>query len=102
MKAPDRKPPASAPARKPEPAKPPRPGPYDARTSAYSPELMAQLAVARKPTTPSGHRVKYAVTLFLPHDVAEYIIARAIREGRNVPALIGELLSREAAGKRAS
>jgi hypothetical protein len=52
--------------------------------------------VAAKPTTPSGHRVKFAVTLFLPHDVAEYLVARSIREGRNVAALIGELVSREA------
>jgi hypothetical protein len=48
----------------------------------FSPEALAKRAVARKPTTPSGHRVKLVLTLFLPHDVAEYVTARAIRERR--------------------
>jgi hypothetical protein len=84
-KAPPREPDAPAP---PEaPAAPP---------SRFSPEEVAKRAVALRPTTPSGHRVKYTVTLYLPRDVAEYITARAIREKRNVPALIGEMLGREA------
>jgi hypothetical protein len=53
------------------------------------PEAMAKRAVARKLTTPQGHRVKLVLTLFLPHDVAEYITARAIREGKNVAGLGG-------------
>jgi hypothetical protein len=35
----------------------------------------------RETTTPSGHRVKVVLTLFLPHDVAEYLTPRA-RSGR--------------------
>jgi hypothetical protein len=60
-----------------------------------SPEALAKRAVARKPLTPSGHRVKLALTLFLPHEVAEYITARAIREGKNVAGLVGEILRAE-------
>jgi hypothetical protein len=39
--------------------------------------------------------VKFAVTLFLPPDLAEYLIARAIREGKNTAGLIGEILAAE-------
>src|SRR5262245_43119047 len=46
-----------------------------------APEPTAKRAVARMETTVSGHRVKMPVTLFLPHEVAEYIVARATREG---------------------
>lgn len=42
---------------------------------------MAQRAASRKPTTPYGHRVKLALTLFLPRHVAEYLTARAIVGG---------------------
>jgi hypothetical protein len=86
-----------APRRKPEPiaSQLPLPEASEARTRAYSPELTAKLAVARRPTTPSGHRVKFAVTLFLPPDLAEYLIARAIREGKNTAGLIGEILAAE-------
>ena len=55
--------------------------------------------MARKPTTPSGHRVKLALTLFLPRDVAEYVTTRATREGKNVAGLVAEILRREAAGR---
>src|SRR5262249_35634460 len=40
----------------------------------------------------SGHRVKLTLQLFLPHGLAEYITARAIREGKNVAALVAEIL----------
>jgi hypothetical protein len=70
------------------------PASRDARAD-LSPEAMAKRAVARKPTTPSGHRVKLVLTLFLPQDVAEYITARAIREGKNVAGLIAEILREE-------
>ena len=60
---------------------------------AHTPEAMARAAGARKPTTPSGHRVK--LTLFLPHDVAEYVTARAIREGKNVADVVAEILGAE-------
>jgi hypothetical protein len=60
-----------------------------------TPEVLAKRAVSRKPTTPSGHRVKLTLTLFLPHDLAEHITARAIREGKNVAALMAEILREE-------
>ena len=63
--------------------------------SAATLEALAKRAMARKPTTPSGHRVKLVLTLFLPHDVAEYVTARAIREGKDVAGLVGEILAAE-------
>ena len=63
--------------------------------SAATLEALARRTVARKPTTPSGHRVKVVLTLFLPHDVAEYITARTIREGKNTAAVIAEILGAE-------
>ena len=58
-------------------------------------DAVAKRAVARKPTTPSGHRVKVELTLFLPHDVAEYLAARAIREGKNTAGVVAEILGAE-------
>jgi len=43
--------------------------------------------------------VKYAVTLFLRRELAEALTARALREGKNTPLLIAELL--DAAMRRA-
>jgi len=63
--------------------------------SAHTPEAVARAAAARKATTPSGHRVKIVLTLFLPHDVAEYLAARAIREGKNTAGLVAEILGAE-------
>jgi hypothetical protein len=50
--------------------------------------------VARRPTTPSG-RVSYTFTLALRRDVAERLTARAIREGRDLEALVTEILEAE-------
>jgi hypothetical protein len=58
-------------------------------------EEAARRTVARMPTTVSGHWVKLVLTLFLPHDVAEYIAACAIREGKNTPGAIGDILNAE-------
>jgi len=66
----------------------------DTRSAARL-EALARRAVARKPTTPSGHRVKVVLTLFLPHDVAEYVTARAIREGKNTAGVVAEILAVE-------
>jgi hypothetical protein len=44
---------------------------------AGTPEPTAKRAVARMPTTVSDHRVKLTPTLFLSHDVAEYVVAMA-------------------------
>jgi len=57
----------------------------------FSPEVVARNAIARRPTTPSGN-VKYAVTLFLRRELAEALTARALREGKNTPLHIAELL----------
>ena len=70
----------------PDPTAPAR-RPLTPAPSRFSPEEVARRAVALKPTTPAGHKVKVAVTLFLDREVAEYITARAIREGRTVAAL---------------
>ena len=66
---------------------------------AHTPEASAKRAVARMPTTVSGHRVKMTPTLFLPHDVAEYIVARAIREGKNTAGVIADILKAESERK---
>jgi hypothetical protein len=65
-----------------------------AKKPGRSPEEAARAAVARLPTTVSGHRVKMTPTLFLTR-VAEYIAARAIREGKNTPGAIGDILTAE-------
>jgi hypothetical protein len=67
----------------------------DAKASLTRLRCWPRRAVSRKPTTPSGHRIKVVLTLFLPHDVAEYLAARAIREGKNVAALVAEILGKE-------
>jgi hypothetical protein len=40
--------------------------------------------------------VSYTLTLALPRDVAERLTARAIREGRNIEAVVTEMLEAEA------
>ena len=65
------------------------------RPGGRSPEEIARVAASRPPTTASGHRVKLAVTLLLSREVAEYIAARPIREGKNTPGIIGEILTAE-------
>ena len=60
-----------------------------------TPEATAKGAVARMETTVSGHRVKRPLTLFLTREVAEYLVARAIREGKNTPGIIAEILKAE-------
>ena len=69
------------------------------RGRVHTREATAKLAVSRMPTTVSGHRVKMTPTLFLPHEVAEYIVARAIREGKNTPGVIAEILGEESRRK---
>jgi hypothetical protein len=69
--------------------------PLPTTKGARSPEETARAAVARRPTTPSG-RVSYTLTLALPRDVAERLTARAISEGRNIEALVTEILEAEA------
>jgi hypothetical protein len=47
----------------------------------------------------ADHRVSLTLTLFLPHDLAEWITARAIREGKNTPGVIADILTAEAKRK---
>jgi len=54
-------------------------------------EAIAKLAVARKRTTPSG-AIKSTMTIFLRRELAEALTARTLREGKNTPLLIAELL----------
>jgi hypothetical protein len=35
------------------------------------------------------------LTLFVTHDLAEWITARAIREGKNTPSVIADILTAE-------
>jgi hypothetical protein len=44
----------------------------------FIPEILAKAAVARKPTTPSGHRVKFTLTLFLRRETAEALSGLAV------------------------
>jgi hypothetical protein len=67
--------------------------PLQTKKAGGSPEETARKAVAKRPTTPSG-RVSY--TLTLRRDVAERLTARAIREGRNIEAIVTEILEAEA------
>jgi hypothetical protein len=60
---------------------------FSTRKASGSPEETARKAVARRPTTPSG-RVSYTITLALPRDVAERLTALAIREGKNIEAVV--------------
>lgn len=72
---------------------------FVARKAGRSPEEAARLAVARMPTTISGHRVKVTPTLFLTREVAEYVVARAIREGKNTAGVVAEILGAESRRK---
>jgi hypothetical protein len=70
---------------------------FSPKKASGSTEEIARKAVARRPTTPSG-RVSYTLSLALPRDVAERLTARAIRESKNIEAVITEIL--EAEGRR--
>jgi hypothetical protein len=66
--------------------------PLPTKKSARSPEEeTTRAAVARRPTTPSG-RVSYTLTLALPRDLAERLTASAIREGKNIEAIVTQIL----------
>ncbi len=64
---------------------------------AGEPEQAAQAAMAlEKVATPSGDKVKLTLTVYLRRRQAEKLTARAIREGKNLEALVAELLEAEA------
>jgi hypothetical protein len=60
---------------------------------AVEPEHAAKLAIDRRarPSTLKGH-VKLALTVDIPRALAERLSARAIREGKNLEALVAEIL----------
>ncbi len=49
-----------------------------------------------KAAIPSGDKVKLTLTVSLSRQQAEKLTARAIREGKNLEALVAELLEAEA------
>jgi hypothetical protein len=66
-----------------------------------APELVAKTYIARraKPSVVPGH-VKLTFTLDIPRELAEGLSARAIREGRNLEAVVVDVLNGDAAGRR--
>jgi hypothetical protein len=63
------------------------------RRAGVEPQQAAKLAVARRarPSALSGH-VKLALTIDMSRALAERLTARAIREGKNLEALVAEIL----------
>jgi len=63
------------------------------RPRLQTPEEIAQAATAHDiPAGPSGAKVKVSLTLSLSRAQVEHLTARAIREGKNLEALVAELL----------
>ncbi len=60
------------------------------RTRVGSKET-AKLAIAHE-AIPSGEKVKLSLTVYLSREQAERLAARAIREGKNLEALVAEIL----------
>jgi hypothetical protein len=80
----------SAPPKKAPPKKAPR--------DASLPEARAREAIAREEAVPgAGDRVRLTLRLVLSRQDAEALAARAIREEKNLPALVEEILEAEAA-----
>jgi hypothetical protein len=51
--------------------------------------------MAHEPASTSGKKVKLVLTIFLTRGQAERLTARAIREGKNLAALVAEILETE-------
>ena len=65
------------------------------------PEERARDAIAREEVVPgAGDRVRLTLRLILTRQDAEALAARAIREAKNLPALVEEILEAEAGGGR--
>jgi len=65
--------------------------------SPHTPEELARAATAHDaPAGPSGDKVKVPLTLTLSRAQAERLTARAIREGKNLDALVAEILEKAA------
>jgi hypothetical protein len=65
------------------------------RKADPSPEDLARKAMARQPTGASGKKVKPSLTVFLSREQAEKLTARAIRQRKNLAALVTEILEAE-------
>ena len=62
-----------------------------------TPKELARAATAHDaPAGPSGDKVKVPLTLTLKRAHAERLTARAIREGKNLDALVAEILEKAA------
>src|SRR5262249_22512405 len=75
-------------------ATPAKPAGLPARPPGTSPEQEAKVALARRAKVSAipGH-LKLVFSLDLPREVAERLVTRAIREGKNLDALVAELLA---------
>ena len=62
------------------------------RKSARSPELISRAAVAHEGEAVLGGKVKLTLRITLSRAQAERLTARAIGEGKNLDALISEIL----------
>src|SRR5262249_18924767 len=71
----------------------PPPAPKPRRATVLKPEEVAKIAVARraKPSVTPGH-VKLMLTLDIPRALAERLSARSTREGKNLEAVVIEIL----------
>ena len=62
-----------------------------------TPKELARAAIAHDaPAGPSGDKVKVSLTLTLSRAQAERLTARAIRESKNLDALVEEILEKAA------
>jgi hypothetical protein len=57
-----------------------------------TPEAIAKRAIARRAAAPAATRINLTLTISLSWGQAERLTARAIREGKNVDTLVGEIL----------
>ena len=65
------------------------------RKTDPTPEDLARKAMAHQPTGASGKKVKLSLTVFLSREQAEKLTARAIRQRKNLAALVTEILEAE-------
>ena len=86
-------------ARKPGPARPKPESPRKGLRKPLSEEL-ARDAIAHEEEAPGG-KVRMTFRVVLPRAVAEALAARSIREEKNLPLLVTEILE-SAAGKGAA
>ena len=76
-----------------------RPTPPKRLAPNASPEERARAAIAKEEALP-GEKVRLTFRIVLERRLAEALSARAIREEKNLPALVTELLEAAADGGR--